>query len=284
MNNFISRLIILIIFFPLLFVVIFLLPFWHHLIFNTIVTVVALVGAFEIKKMLEKKGIPTFRVLPPFLSASLPAAAYLEGITLLPQGAYIVWVAIIVGVYMVITICVSTEAKLGERLPLFSSSLVILILPSFFLSFIVMITNFIHPEIALLFLIFPVFVNDIFAYLAGKLTRGWSRLNMIISPNKSLIGFISGFTASLGTTLVLALALNDYYIISPWAALLLGAAVGGTAILGDLFESALKRSCHIKDSGVVMGGRGGIMDAIDSLLLSAPVFFCLFPLMAVPAE
>jgi phosphatidate cytidylyltransferase len=248
------------------------------------VTAVAVIGAFEMKKMLDMKGIPTFRILSPVLSATLPAVAYLEGITLLPGGAFLVWTAGLVGVYMVITVFVTKEEKLRERLPLFSSSLVILVFPSFFLSFIVRITDFSHPQFALVFLILPVFMNDIFAYLAGKLTHGWTRLNLLISPNKSLIGFIAGLVASVVAMLVLASLLSDYYVITPVAAVVTGILIGVTAIVGDLFESALKRSCHIKDSGVVMGGRGGILDAIDSLLLSAPVFFWIFPLLAVPVD
>ena len=282
MNNFWSRLIIVLIFFPLLFIVIFLVPFFHHVIFNAIVTAAALIGAFEVRNMFDKKGIAAYRVLAPLAALTLPAAAFLEMIALLPAGFFLYWFTAVLGLFLVLTVLVNKEEQLGKRLPLLASSAVIILVPAYFLTFIIRITFLPHPQIALLYLILPVFLNDIFAYLAGKLTRGWSRLNLIISPKKSLIGFMAGLAGSAATFLILSFVLPGYYEISWPAALLLGFLLGLAAIIGDLFESALKRSCGVKDSGVIMGGRGGIMDAIDSMLLSAPVFFLMFPLLARP--
>ncbi len=146
------------------------------------------------------------------------------------------------------------------------------------------ITSLRHPQIALLFLITAVFFNDILAYLAGLIARGKTRLNLIVSPNKSLIGFIFGFATSIGVVIACSFLFKGYYLMSLPAAILLGALLALTAFVGDLFESALKRSCQVKDSGVIMAGRGGIMDAIDSLLLSAPLFLFLFVLIPPPAR
>jgi len=54
---------------------------------------------------------------------------------------------------------------------------------------------------------------------------------------------------------------------------LLSLVLGLTTIAGDLFESSLKRSAGVKDSGAMIPGRGGVLDSIDSLLFSAPVFY-----------
>ena len=61
----------------------------------------------------------------------------------------------------------------------------------------------------------------------------------------------------------------------------IAAAVGIVGIVGDLVESGLKRSAGVKDSGIIIPGRGGILDSVDSLALAAPVFYCL--LVLVPA-
>ncbi len=53
----------------------------------------------------------------------------------------------------------------------------------------------------------------------------------------------------------------------------MGSAIGAAVIVGDLFESALKRSAGIKDSGSAVPGRGGFLDSFDSLLFAAPVFY-----------
>jgi phosphatidate cytidylyltransferase len=274
--------IIFLIFFPLLFVIIFLVPFLHHIIFNVLVTTVILVAAFEMRNMFDKKGVHTYRVLAPLAAGTLPVIAFLEETALVPNGVFLYWVTGLLGLFLILTVFVTREEHLEEKLPLLSSSVTIFLVPAFFLSFFIRITSLPHPQIALLYMILPVFLNDIFAYLAGKLARGWSRLDMVISPNKSLIGFIAGIIASMATFLMLSLLLPSYYVISWPAAVLLGLVMGLTGIIGDLFESALKRSSGIKDSGVVMGGRGGILDAIDSMILSAPVFYLLFPLMATP--
>jgi phosphatidate cytidylyltransferase len=283
MKNFWARVLILVIIFPLLFLVIFVVPFLHHLLFNVLVTAVAAAGAFEVSRMFEKKGMAVLRRAAPLLAATLPAAAYLEEIAVLPAGFFTFWIAALFGVFFTITIVVNKNEALRERLPLLASSTVVLFCPAFFLVFIVRITSLAHPQIALLYLLAAVFFNDILAYLSGMIARGKTRLNLLVSPNKSLIGFIFGFATSVGVTVGMTFLFRDYFVVSVPAAVLLGALLALTAFVGDLFESALKRSCQIKDSGVIMAGRGGIMDAIDSLLLSAPLFLFLFPLIARPA-
>jgi phosphatidate cytidylyltransferase len=58
--------------------------------------------------------------------------------------------------------------------------------------------------------------------------------------------------------------------------ILLGIACGLAVVLGDLAESAIKRSCDMKDSGFIVPGRGGILDSTDSIALTAPVFYVLY--------
>jgi phosphatidate cytidylyltransferase len=62
----------------------------------------------------------------------------------------------------------------------------------------------------------------------------------------------------------------------PVSICVLGLFTGFASITGDLAESALKRSCGVKDSGTIMPGRGGMLDSIDSLSLAAPVFFIMY--------
>ena len=60
-----------------------------------------------------------------------------------------------------------------------------------------------------------------------------------------------------------------------WQGILIGAGAAAAAILGDLAESAIKRDLHIKDMGSVLPGHGGVLDRIDSLLVTAPVTWLL---------
>ena len=91
-----------------------------------------------------------------------------------------------------------------------------------------------------------------------------------VSPNKSLEGALGGLAFSLLCGLVFN-AFADFFIW--YQALFISfvlAVVGG---LGDLFESLLKRDCGVKDSGWLLPGMGGVLDVVDSLIFTAPVFY-----------
>jgi phosphatidate cytidylyltransferase len=116
------------------------------------------------------------------------------------------------------------------------------------------------------------FGNDSLAWLVG-ITLGRRRGIVAVSPNKSLAGFIGGMCGSIGIAFGCA-ALFPGAIDAPWWSILtFGIVIGAAVIVGDLFESALKRSAGIKDSGSAVPGRGGFLDSFDSLLFSAPVFY-----------
>lgn len=111
-------------------------------------------------------------------------------------------------------------------------------------------------------------VSDTAAYYAGTLwgtTRIWPR----ISPKKSWAGSIGGLIACVAATLALGLACGQS---AWWLWLLLGVLLNVAAQMGDFFESALKRTLGLKDSGTLLPGHGGLLDRIDSLLLVVPVY------------
>ncbi len=114
--------------------------------------------------------------------------------------------------------------------------------------------------------------SDTGAYYAGR-TFGRKKLCPNISPNKTVAGAIGGIVAG-----VLSAALMN--IMLPTSASAIG--IGIIAILlvviginGDLIESVIKRSAEVKDSGTLLGGHGGLLDRVDSLLLTAPVLYYL---------
>jgi phosphatidate cytidylyltransferase len=128
-------------------------------------------------------------------------------------------------------------------------------------------------------LIAAVFLNDTGAYTFGRLL-GRHKLSPRISPNKSVEGFVGGvlvgtFVLWYGHFLV---RLDGELVLGGWEALAIGVAVAFVVPLGDLFESLLKRSAGIKDSGRLLGEHGGILDRIDALLLAIPTMYvgCFF--------
>lgn len=121
----------------------------------------------------------------------------------------------------------------------------------------------------LLFLVLLTEANDIFQYLWGK-SLGRIRVAPAVSPGKTLAGLLGGVasTVALGGLLGPWLTFMDLPM-SLLAALLIG--LSGFA--GDLSISALKRDLGMKDSGKILPGHGGILDRIDSLTYTAPLFF-----------
>lgn len=117
--------------------------------------------------------------------------------------------------------------------------------------------------------IFVTIGNDIGGYVAGVLF-GKTPMAPSISPKKSWEGFAGSLlmSATLGA-LMMALVLGATW----WSGALLGAAAVAAATTGDLSESLLKRDLGLKDMGSLLPGHGGIMDRLDSLLISAPVCY-----------
>jgi phosphatidate cytidylyltransferase len=116
--------------------------------------------------------------------------------------------------------------------------------------------------------------NDSMAWLVG-ISLGRKRGVVDVSPNKSLAGFIGGLLGSVLAALISYYLFPQAGISSLVAVLFVGLCVGVTVIVGDLVESALKRSVGVKDSSSFIPGRGGILDSFDSLLFSAPLFIAL---------
>ncbi len=128
-----------------------------------------------------------------------------------------------------------------------------------------------HGEYGLYFVIWffvVIWATDIGAYLVGR-TIGGAKLAPRISPNKTWSGFIGGLFIALISSLLLDLffSLTINFLILTLGCILLS-IVGQ---IGDLFESWCKRRLGVKDTGTLIPGHGGILDRVDSILLSAPV-------------
>ncbi len=119
-----------------------------------------------------------------------------------------------------------------------------------------------HGRLALLTILFAIWADDTFAYVGGRLL-GRHKLAPAISPGKTWEGFVLGSAAAVFVSFV-ALYKQDYVPI--WQSLVLGGVVALVGPVGDLFESSLKRDMNIKDTGRLLGGHGGVLDRIDSLL------------------
>jgi len=125
-------------------------------------------------------------------------------------------------------------------------------------------------EFLVLFLAVVTWASDTGAYYAGTL---WGKHLLIpsVSPKKTVEGLLGGLILAVGAAL-----LAQWWFapqLSRSDALTLGVILTGAGLLGDLFESAIKRRTGVKDSGGILPGHGGMLDRLDSLLFTAPTFY-----------
>jgi phosphatidate cytidylyltransferase len=171
-----------------------------------------------------------------------------------------------------------TKRPLVEALPAAGISASGLMLIAFPLSYAVRLHGwpFQGPPL-LLFALVITWVGDSTAYFAGRAV-GKHALAPHLSPKKTWEGAVASFVGSLIVAFVFA-----RFMTVPLPHLLGMAAVGNVAgQVGDLLESAYKRSAGIKDSGSILPGHGGVLDRIDALILAIPVVWYYWILIYSP--
>ena len=156
------------------------------------------------------------------------------------------------------------------------------LLTAFFVSFICMRQtnyplmgdgNFAYGGALILFMFLIIWAADVGAYFIGK-QFGKTKLTTV-SPNKTWEGVIGGlvFSFIVGWFGIEALSLK---VDNTVTYLIVIALLGVISVYGDLFESALKRTANIKDSGSILPGHGGLLDRLDSTIAVAPIYFLSF--------
>jgi phosphatidate cytidylyltransferase len=111
---------------------------------------------------------------------------------------------------------------------------------------------------------------DSTAYFVGR-KWGKTKLAPLVSPGKSVEGVVGALVSAMTVAIALLIGTHMPLHVWPWA-ILFCLAVVIFSIVGDLFESMLKRQVGIKDSGKLLPGHGGLLDRIDSLTAAAPIF------------
>ncbi len=134
-----------------------------------------------------------------------------------------------------------------------------------------------HGFWALIAVMFTIFASDTAAYFVGR-SLGRHRMSPSISPAKTWEGLAGGLVAAVITAFLVLYKDRDEFLSIPQM-LLFGALVGVAGVLGDLFESAVKRDLQVKDSGRLLGGHGGMLDRLDALLWAGPTAY--FVILAV---
>lgn len=232
--------------------------------FSAVLLLIYLLGVKELFGLLSKRGLSIrwFRAIPGALLLILAYAVFQYGLSLL-------WLLFPPALWLLsalrggITLS-GTLAFLWLAIPI-SSFLVLGWMeegPGY---------NFRLP----LFFIALVWINDTFAYVTGSLL-GRHKMTPVLSPGKTWEGFAGGALFSL---------LSGWFIwhysgVYPlWSWLGIALLVSFLGLAGDLFESGLKRTVKVKNSGGLLPGHGGVLDRFDSLLFVAPAVMILVILL-----
>lgn len=188
--------------------------------------------------------------------------------TLMPISVGSISLPFVIFIIYIIALLVATVFdKKGNQLKRSVSSIfgqVYITIPLIILSFIMAIDY----QIALAIFIL-IWVNDTAAYVVGSLF-GKHKLIERISPKKTIEGFVGGIAFTIIAGLIFA-KLNPTHDFLYWGIFALIVSIFGT--IGDLFESLIKRTYNVKDSGNIIPGHGGILDRIDSILLAIPAIY-----------
>lgn len=149
--------------------------------------------------------------------------------------------------------------------------IIYIVLPLAFMLYIIFpaSNNYEYTHRILLGILTMIWINDTGAYIVG-ITMGRHRLFKRISPKKSWEGVVAGTLFTFVPAFWMAEIMNT---LSQKDWLILAGIVSVFGVLGDLFESMFKRDNHVKDSGSLIPGHGGMLDRIDSMLFIMPVAF-----------
>ncbi len=229
-------------------------PSWF---FVLTVEVLVFLAMQEYFNLAEKKGFVLNRYLGIAFALLLPLSYHIPAESV---------------IFMVATLCLfifNFHRRLKEQ-ALVSTALTLfgLIYVAWFLSFLTKMKLLQDGSLWIFYTILVVKVGDAGAYFVGK-KYGRHKYAVHISPNKSVEGAVGGFAASVIASLLSKIYLQHvplHYLFG------LGIIVGILAQLGDLAESLIKRDVGVKDSGN-WPGLGGILDVLDSLLLTIPAVY-----------
>ncbi|HEY9054786.1 MAG TPA: phosphatidate cytidylyltransferase [Rectinemataceae bacterium] len=277
-KNTVQRLAVFFIGIPLFVIVTIFIGFGRHFVLALLVLALMYLMLGEATAMFKAVKLSPRMPLVGVLSLALGLSAYLLPMAkdLLPYPfsplAALLSLSVLGALAIAGSFAFARKEEFPDILPSFAASLSVYFYCGILGSFLMhIVSGFDLGTEAVLCFTLLTFGNDSLAWLTG-MTLGRKRDIIPVSPNKSVAGFVGGF---LGSIVAAGLSLVLFPHLQRTAGLgiyILGFFIGITVIVGDLLESALKRSAGIKDSSTLVPGRGGILDSFDSLLFSAPVF------------
>lgn len=233
-----------------------------YLLFTAFIALASFIGLLEYCRM-TLPGRKVAGIIVPLIGSLLSFLFYIRSAALTAFAIAFLFLAF--SIYVLFTFK-DIEAAASEAALLFFG---VIYLP-YLLGYLVLLRN--HPLGIqwILTIICIVMSGDSAAYFIGS-RYGKNRLYPEVSPKKSIEGAIGGLAGSLLGVLLAKLLF--FAELSAVDAVLAALFLGALGQIGDLFESLLKRSCKVKDSGTIFPGHGGILDRLDSIIFAAPAAY-----------
>ncbi|MDD4953577.1 MAG: phosphatidate cytidylyltransferase [Candidatus Omnitrophica bacterium] len=228
-----------------------------------VIAAFAIAGLYEFFTMLEKKGLNLYKYFGIGMGAVIPVSLVLR-FELTKSWEFLF---VVLALLFLIIMQFKRRQNNGAIIDI-STTLFGILYVSWFFSFLIKI-RYMPSGLGLLVSVLLITkLGDIGAYFIGS-RFGKTPLLPRVSPKKTVEGSIAGLVFSVFGALISApfLKFNFFHLI------FLGLSFGILGQLGDLSESLIKRDCQVKDSGKLIPGMGGVLDEIDSLLFTAPVFY-----------
>lgn len=236
-----------------------------------VVTLFIIAGLYEFFTMLENKGIKIYKYFGIAIGIVIPLSMVFR---FEPTKSWEL-LFIVLALLFLILMQFRRRQNYGVIIDI-STTLFGILYVSWFFSFLIKIRYLANGLGLLVSILLITKLGDIGAYFVGS-RFGRRPLMPHISPKKTVEGAVGGLVFSVIGALISKNFLHFGYI----HIITMGICLGILGQLGDLSESLIKRDCQIKDSGRVLPGMGGVLDEMDSLLFTAPVFY--FYIMSMAA-
>ncbi len=290
MSKVISRLLVFFLGVPIV-IAIILAPYYNHIALHMLLCVISAVSASELydmlskdSKLLDKKAVVAAGTFIPLMAAVY--AVFLQDTSFNITSEVITFAYIVAELFLLaVEVFKASDFKdSNKRIP---KTAFIVTYAGFLITFVSRMTfwtvngkNMTCPAVTVFILM--VFMCDSIAWLLGMLFGKNNRGVVKASPNKSVAGFAGGFIGSIASGILGYLIWPEIFTGSVLKIIAIGFFMAISSIVGDLVESVFKRSAEVKDSGNIMPGRGGMLDSIDSVVMSAPIFYLLMTLFYGP--
>ncbi len=262
MNNFAKRSLTGIVFVALLLGC----TYWNQYSFSILFFVITILGVWEFYSLSETVGNQPQKVLGTIAGAVLFKTSALVCLQIYDHRILLLNLPFIFLIF--IRELYTKSEKPFQNIAFTLLGIIYVALPFSLLNFITVSTGNYSYQILFGFF-FILWSSDTGAYLAGS-AMGKNKLFPRVSPGKTWEGSIGGAIASYGVAYLIS---NWYVGISRLDWMVIASILVVIGTLGDLVESLFKRSIHVKDSGNILPGHGGILDRFDSLIMATPFVF-----------